>query len=370
MIKEALTEFEIHAQKLKDHYHIPGISLGLNHNGERKYYKGFGFRDVEKALPVTGDTVFGIASITKSFTCVAIMQLQEAGKLSVHDPVLKYLPEFRTPDTKKTEQMTIHHFMTHTSSLAPLSPAVGPDGESPVTSHEEFMQFIAETDFKLLGKPGEHFSYSNHAYNLLGAIIARVSGQDYETYIYDHILKPIGMINSRFSIEELGEHDDITKLYEAKMVRGNTVVYPLPGWGKTPFAKASGQLKSTVNDMLKYADIFRNEGLAGNNRILSSESIKQMSHPYIEIEPGKYYGYGLMITPDYYGHTLIEHSGSLDGVASRMCIVPKLGVTGVILTNLSDIPAGTLLLSALNEAMDKPVTSTHYKYEDCDIEKS
>lgn len=370
LLKEALTHFERYAEFMIDKYQIPGISLGINHLGERRYYKGFGYRDIENKLPVTEDTIFGIASITKSFTCVAIMQLQEAGKLSVHDPVIKYLPEFRTPDQEKTKKMTIHHFMTHTSSLPPLPRAVGPDGISPVRSHEEFMQFIGELEFDLLGEPGEHFSYSNHAFNLLGTIIERVSGQSYNAYIAENILQPCGMENTLFRIEDATDHHHITTLYEAKTVRGKTIVYPLPDWGKTPFMTASGFLRSTVKDMLKYAEIFRNNGVSGENRILSYESVQQMTEPYVEIEPGKFYGYGLMITPNYYGHKLIEHSGSLDGVSSRMCVIPEVGLTGVILTNLSDIPAGTILMSAVNDAMDRPVTSSHVKYRDHDLDIS
>ena len=100
---------------------IPGVAIGLAKDGELFYGKGFGYRDVEKQLEVTIDTVFATGSITKSFTCVAIMQLQEAGKISVHDPVKKYLPNFRLKHGS-TEQITIHHFMTHTSGIPALLP--------------------------------------------------------------------------------------------------------------------------------------------------------------------------------------------------------------------------------------------------------
>src|SRR5699024_1662588 len=92
----------------------------INIDGKRVYDKGFGYRDVEQQLQVTEDTVFGIASMTKSFACVAIMQLQEAGKLSVHGPVKTYLPNFRVPHPTYTDQITIHHLMTHTSGLPPF----------------------------------------------------------------------------------------------------------------------------------------------------------------------------------------------------------------------------------------------------------
>ncbi|WHX29640.1 serine hydrolase domain-containing protein [Brevibacillus agri] len=171
----------------------PGAAIGVARGGKLLYQKTFGYRDRENGLPLSADTVFGIASITKSFTCVAIMQLQEAGKLSVHDPVVKYLPEFRAGDEELTKRITIHHFMTHTPGMAPLpfldkamkrsmeqDPAIaGTEAEEELKklpyldTYEEVLQAIAAFDAKPLGEPGEVFSYNNDAYGLLGAIIER-----------------------------------------------------------------------------------------------------------------------------------------------------------------------------------------------------
>src|SRR5690625_2957109 len=115
-----MSTFEHQAKQLIEKEQIPGVSLALNEDGTRIYEQGFGYRHVENQLPVTPDTVFGIASMSKSFTCVAIMQLQEAGKLTVHDPVIKHLPNFRLPYPSYAEQITIHHLMTHTSGIPPL----------------------------------------------------------------------------------------------------------------------------------------------------------------------------------------------------------------------------------------------------------
>lgn len=389
MIKEGLLEgFGTYANDIIEQYQIPGVSIGINQNGEHLYYNGFGFRDKEKGLPVTPDTVFGIASITKSFTCVAIMQLQEAGKLSVHDKVIKHLPEFRTPDREKTEQITIHHFMTNSSGLPPLPsllyankrsmdqdpsrkdyPGLDIDDSSqgPIDTYEELMEFIGGLDFTLLGPPGMHFSYSNDAFALLGAIIQRVSGKSYENYVKENILQPAGMVNSTFDLSELENHEDITMSYAAKEVDGKKEVYPAPVWWDAPSMRAAGYLKSTINDMLLYTEIYRNKGVVGDTRILSEESVKQMTYPYIEIEPGKYYGYGLTITPDYYGHKLVEHGGNLKAIASLMSIVPEIGITGVILTNLAAVPAGPMLRAALNDVQGKDVHASHQAFVDYEL---
>src|SRR5699024_7786708 len=109
MIKETGNRhFEHYCDTILKQYQVPGFALGLAKDGKSRYEQGFGFRDREEQLPLSSDTVFGIGSITKAFTAVAILQLQEKGKLSVHDPVTNYLPEFKTPDEEQTKQMTIH----------------------------------------------------------------------------------------------------------------------------------------------------------------------------------------------------------------------------------------------------------------------
>lgn len=382
-----LNQFENYATQLISKYQIPGVAIGLAHNGSAVYEKGFGYRNIEKKLPVTMDTVFGIASVTKSFTCVAVMQLQDAGKLSVHDPVIKYLPEFSTP-SDKTGKMTIHHFMTHTAGLPPL-PSIfyakkrcleldssvkdypGLDfnnvNQEPIDTYEQLMEFIAGLEFELLGDPGTHFSYSNDSYALLGAIVERVSGMRFEKYVKDYILEPSGMLNTCGLIDELAHHDDITSLYAARKVEDGEEVYESPVWWESPSMKGAGYLKSTVRDMLKYAEIFRNAGKVGDKQILSKESVQEMIYPHFEIVPGKFYGYGLMITPNYHGATLIEHGGNLKAVASQLCIIPERGVTAMILTNLAGVPATTIMSGALNIFEGRPVNSSPEIYSEYEL---
>lgn len=203
-----ISTFENYVEKVIRESKLPGVAKGLAKNGKVFYERGFGYRNAECQLEVTSDTVFAIGSITKSFTCVALMQLREKGWLSLHDPVKKYLPELSLKDDKYTDQMTIHHFMTHTSGIPdlksfpvalyhslteddfkndPLVQGKKSDFE-PVQTYKEYLDYIAQRDFQLLGKPGEHWSYNNDCYGLLAAITERVSGQTYEDYITDHIL--------------------------------------------------------------------------------------------------------------------------------------------------------------------------------------
>ncbi|MGG4498469.1 serine hydrolase domain-containing protein [Brevibacillus reuszeri] len=370
---------------------VPGVYVGLNKDGQSVYRHGFGYRDKERQLAITPDTVMGLASITKSFTCVALMQLQEAGKLQVHDPVLTYLPEFRTPDHSCTEKMTIHHFMTHTSGLPllptdylaikglpdgniededhPIHKQIKKEDQKWVNTYEDFMEVIKRTDFQLLGQPGAEFNYSNDAYSLLGAIIERVSGKTYETYIKEHILQPAGMQNSSFDLQDLQHYKEVTTIYRLTNEEESTEVYPDPEWEEGPVVLASGHLNSTVHDMLRYAEIYRTGGLVGTERILSKESVEQMTRPHVQMGYGQFYGYGLFITPNYYGATKIEHSGGLKGVATQMVIIPERGITGIAMANLSETPIIELLNYAIHSLESRPAASPSVPFpEECSME--
>ena len=373
--------FEQYAQKWIIEGQVPGVSIGLAKDGQHFYQNEFGFRDVQRQLGVTIDTVFGIASITKSFTCVAIMQLQEAGKLSVHDPVVKYLPEFRLKNLD-VRKITIHHFMTNTSGVPPLPTFFASVMRSmeeneiddhpflqneeavtvPIDTYEELMRVISTLDLELLGAPGTEFSYSNDCYALLGAIITRVSGQPYEVYVKEHILDPIGMEHTSFFLEELNGYENITNLYIMRDRGDHKEVISSPNWWDTSACRAAGAIKSTVRDMLRYTDMFCKGGLtAGEIRILTLESVEQMMTPYVPTDmiPGQFYGYGLVISPDYYGKKLVEHSGGLKGISAQMCFFPETGLAGVALSNIELSPILAIMSGALNCLENRPPEASH-----------
>lgn len=377
--------FEDYMRKTMEAVPLAGASVGLAKDGELVYHQGFGYRDIEEKAEITPDTIFGIGSVTKSFTCVALMQLQEGGKLSVHEPVVKYLPEFRLKDGQSVEDITIHHFMTHTSGI-PALPALGYamkrtmlgdpavdeldydiEQHEPIDTYEELMDYIASLDFELLGPPGSLFAYNNDCYALLGAIIERVSGKSYEQYVKEHILTPAGMTRSVFTPKEVVWFTNVSINYANRMTNGTREVYAAPIWWDAPAMRAAGFLKSTIRDMLRYTEIFRTGGMVGEQRILTADSVDQMVKPHVRETMNSFYGYGLMIHPDYHGLSLVEHSGGLKSISAEMFIAKETGLTGMILNNTGSAPSSEMLSRLVCSIQSLPIETPLYTYVDYDV---
>lgn len=380
-IKEVITE----TKRVLDSYQVPGAIVAMAHEGKMAYSNGIGYRDIENSLPVDNHTVFGLASITKSFTSVAIMHLQESGKLKVQDSVIKYIPEFYVKDQEHLKAITIHHFMTHSSGLPPMSSLeytmrlpdenypgtyrhVGEDKKQQlIDTYEQLLTFIKETNVNLIAAPGTHFSYSNEAYGLLGLIIERVSGKPYHEYVQDHIIKPCNMRHTSFRVEDYGSYDNICKSYGSKSNDKEKYIESDLHWMDSVPMRSTGFIKSTASDMIKYAEIFRNKGLVDGTQIISSDSVKEMIKPHMKVHVGRYYGYGLSIVPDYFGATLVEHGGSLRSISSHFSVIPEKGVSGIFVANLMGVPVSNLLHKFLNTYFGRQMNTPYVEYEKYDV---
>src|SRR5690625_565350 len=201
--KEIRSKLEKNLHQKCEQAKIPGMALIAWCEGKQVFEKYYGYCDMEREIPVTSDTIFGVASITKSFAALAIMQLADAGRLTPEDSVKKWIPEFQLPNQANSEDVTIHHLMTHTTGLPGLSAvnqaransiAQDPDGrylfgEIPssngkkVTNVMDVIQTIADSTTSILGKPGEKFNYSNKSYAILQEIIERASGETLIDYM-------------------------------------------------------------------------------------------------------------------------------------------------------------------------------------------
>ncbi|HEY8596826.1 MAG TPA: serine hydrolase domain-containing protein, partial [Thermomicrobiales bacterium] len=360
---------------------IPAVALAVSEAGREVFAEGFGVREVGVGGEITPDTLFGVASVTKGFTALAILQLAEAGKLSVDDPVVRYLPAYRTPDPAAARATTLHHFLTHTAGLPPLAsrffalarataddPYAAPRpawiaDHPPLDNADDLLAYIAGLDFAPLGAPGEYFSYCNEGFALLGAIIERVSGQPYAEYVQTNILDPLGMKRSTFDRRPLTGRADVAALHIAREVDGRRTVLAAPQPSYLPLWYPAGGLNTSARELLRYLEIYRTGGLSGGARLLSAAGIARMVTPHIVGGgPGASYGYGLGIRENYHGVWLIQHGGGSKGIASHVLVAPERGYTAVVLTNLAEMPADRLALAPLNQSLGLPLEAPFVSY--------
>ncbi|MFO7311512.1 MAG: serine hydrolase domain-containing protein [Bacillota bacterium] len=359
--------FEAFVAQVMQAEQVPAVSVAFARDGEIVYARGFGWQDREKGIEADAATVYGVASVTKSFTAVAILQLEEAGKLSVHDPVRRHLPEFRVSDPNATERITLHHLLSHTSGLPPLPVRRGGQLQAhperpprPIPrSVDDLLAYLAEEPYEMLAAPGETFSYSNEGYALLGAVIERVSGEPFAAYVERRILQPLGMRRSTIETEVVERFPSVAQLYVRSEEQPELVVAD-PGWPEWGPYKASGALRSNVLDMIRYLSCFVAGGRAGDAVLLRPETVERMRRPVIEYVPGFHYAYGLQVRPLAPGLTAVGHGGNQKGIAAFAGYVPEKGVCGVVLANLIRVPcadiweAGIRALLGLEPAAEEP----------------
>lgn len=365
-----------HLQATMERRKIPGTGAFVKRGAEVLFDEGVGLADREAGRPVTTETIFGIGSVTKCFTCVAIMQLVDAGKLDVNDPVCDYLPKLSEATGSDLTGITLHHLMTNSSGLPPLpflahalvrSYRDDPSKEllkidleklpEPIDTTDELVEHIAAAGVELLAPPGTLFSYSNDGFAMLGRIVELVSGERYEDYVREHILEPLGMTRSLFDPQRLAELGDVAELYS--YIDGFDRVEPTPGWWAAPSMTSAGFLKSTAGDMGRYAELF----FGKRPDVLSPASVAAMTTPHVVTGgDGRYYGYGLMVQPDYHGRKLVEHGGNIKGVAAYLTMFPEEQIVSVVLNNITGGPTGGMALAGANLAAGLPLGEQRVSY--------
>jgi CubicO group peptidase (beta-lactamase class C family) len=323
--------------------------------------------------------MYGIASVTKSFTALAILRLAEHGLLKVSDPVRRHLPDFRVRGADARRPIRILHFLTHTSGLPPLPSVyyasmrsirsdppydprvarrVGIDPDhAPIDTYEQLLRFLSEERYTLLGPPGRVFSYCNEGFGLLGAIVERTSGRSYERFLEEEFLRPAGMTSTTFDPGVLFRQPEVTTLYTPRWAGRRHSLVPSEEWWDLGCLRGAGGLRTNMTDLLRYLQIFISGGRVGRERIVSARSVAEMLRPRVPIGHEIHYGYGISVRPDYHGMLLVSHGGDLKGVGALIAAVPRKQVAGAVLSNADGAPVGPLLAAALNRALGLPAES-------------
>ncbi|MCD6436165.1 MAG: beta-lactamase family protein, partial [Clostridiales bacterium] len=323
------------------------------------YENYIGYRDIEKKTLIDKDTIFGIASITKSFTALGIMQLQENNIININDNIAKYINSInRNP--------TISHLLSHSAGYMPQKRLLISDFVKNLNLDHKKTDYstnnkIAQSGINKIisqlnaskaytGKPGMRMSYSNESFGLLTEIIRKYGGEkSYCDYITKHILTPLDMNRTFFSFNRANKETNISTLYyqdNGKIQSTNDFMhmgYVLMG---------GGGLKSSISDLIKYTRMFLNNGKGHKNQIVQSNSIKEMLKPRINYKYKEHYGYALSLGKiddiSYSGH-----SGGLTGVSSHFAFSNQMDIGVIVLSNTSNIPVSAIAIAALKLSFDK-----------------
>ncbi len=344
---------------------IPGLSIAIVQGDETIYARGFGFRNLSSGLPATPRTLYGIGSVTKSFTAMAIMQLVEEGKINLGDPVEKHIPIKLRPLGKT---VSIHHLLTHSSGVPALAYAeafirsvLGLDHHwLPVSSPEDIMVFLRDAEKWAVSRPGENFFYLNEGYVLLGYLIAKLSGVGYEEYIRKRILEPLRMSRTFLSKSDIERDKDRATAY---IVDRKEKHVP----STFPFGITSdGGLVSNVLDLSNYVKTYIGRGEFEGRKIVSSEMLGLMEKPQInlpyEVFGGESYGYGWMITPSFHGYRLVSHGGSVLVYTAYVGYIPEKRAGVALLANASGYLLSHIGVYALSQLLGvEPKTAPFIK---------
>lgn len=314
-VNEAAIE-EVAAKVMREQS-IPGMAVGVLHEGKLIYAKGFGKANLEWNQPVTPDTVFMIGSISKPMLAVGINLLAERGKLGLDDPVSKHIPG--TPAS--WQGITLRHLLNHTSGLRRESPAF--DGDKPQPDIELIKAtFAMPLDFPT----GSKIQYCNICYFTLAEVISRVSGEAWGSFMAREVFAPAGMTVTRTTsnVDLIPQRAGSYMLKDGKQLN-------VPEWAAL---RPSGAFASSLNDMARW------EAALYANKILKAETLAAMARPGLLADgkpapfgpPGGGYGLGWALS-QVQGQRRVAHGGALAGFRSMHARYPDSGLAIIVLTN-------------------------------------
>ncbi len=344
----ALAGFEKFVDAELKKWNVPGIAITVVKDGKVILKRGYGWRDVDKKLPMTEVTVQPIASVTKSFTVAALASLVREGKLSWDKPVRDYLPDFKMFNDYTTLNATPRDLVTHRTGL----PRHDASWYNATASREELYKRIQylEPSAPLRAT----WQYNNFMFMTAGYMGGRVAGSDWETLVRNNIFKPIGMLNSTFTIEDMQNAQHVGKGYQwdEKEVARPIQYRGLAAMGPT------GSINSNMEDMSRYLRMFLARGQFEGKTIINAADIVEMTNPQMVMADARrfeeisstQYGMGFFLT-HYRGERLVHHGGNMPGASSLLSFLPLKNVGVFTTANLSGSSLPTIVTYAIYDRL-------------------
>lgn len=348
--------FRAHAER----NHFPGFVWGIVVDGQLLYSGSTGYTDVAKKTPASSASDFRIASMTKSFTAMAIVKLRDEGKINLDDPAFKYIPEMKKVKylTSDAPVITVRNLLNHAAGF----PEDNPWGDRQLADTDKELLDLISNGVSFSNVAAINYEYSNLGFALLGKIVSNVSGKPYQQYINEEILKPLGMNNTYWEYRKVPA-EKLAHGY--RWQNGNWLEEALLSDGSYG---AMGGMITTIEDFTKYMALHMSAWPPRSDResaVIKRSSLREMEtsgvfsglYPRYHYPNGRIcpltamYAYGLRWTKDCDGKTSVGHSGGLPGFGSNWIFYPDYGIGVVCFANLTYAPTATINLAVMDTIM-------------------
>ena len=349
-LEHAFPEIDRIVQAFTTENHVPGAAWGVVIDGELAHAAVTGFRDLPSRAPVTQDSAFRIASMTKSFTAISILKLRDEGKLALDDPAEKYVPELKSLvyPTNDSPKITIRHLLSHATGF----PEDNPWGDQQLADTDDQLGAMIRSGIPFSNAPATAYEYSNYGFMILGRIVGIVSDPgttnptaSYTKYVTENVLKPLGMTSTTL---------EPSSVPAARLVHGYR--WEDGQWKNEPLLAngaggSMGGMLTTLSDLARYVGAFlsawpaRDGPETGPIRRASLREMQQVWRPAaasvtrtangeVQFNAGGY-AYGLRVSQNCQFPTIVAHSGGLPGFGSHMRWLPEYGVGVIAFGNLT-----------------------------------
>ena len=354
---------------------LPNVSVCVKGPEGIVFEKGYGWRDKDFSLPADPDTVFGIASMSKSMTALAVAILECEGKMSFDDPVTKYFPDFSVPGTPK-DLVTLRMLAQHRAGIPPMEPlewsiamnSLSRDSESirklrasapnAMDRIEQIVDYIAKCPYPTVGGPGEHMSYCNEGYAILSYCVDQAAGMKLEDFCRERIYVPLGMTRTIMDDDCVSAREmaggNIASLFEYEE---NKLVCD-DDWSVLPPFRGCAMVKSTARDMAAYYRCLSNYGMHEGRQVIPRAAVERMIGAEIPESEIAVYGLGLYKRVKA-GHVICEHAGGLHGVSTKGGLLLGEGYGFAVLCSLGDADMDEIMWTLYNAVTGLPIEESH-----------
>lgn len=369
-----IKELDALLEKKIQEYGYTGVEVCIRGPEGIIYERGFGHRSVEPPKPVNADTVFGIASMSKSMTALACCILAAEGKMDLDDPLVKYFPTLHLPGIPD-ETVTVKHLALHRAGVPPMEPlewsiamnsrerenelhnAMVKQAPNKMDKIEQVIEYLSEGKYGSLGAAGEYMSYSNEGYALLSYVVDQAAGISLEEFLTERIFRPLGMTRTVLDLDgsearQLAGDDNVTSLFETDE-NGNLVWDD--DFSVLPPFRGCACVKSTANDLCRYYQMLSQWGEFDGEQVIPREAVELMIGCEFPLKRKPFYCMGLRKWL-LEGKMMCDHQGELHGTSTQGGFIDG-GYSAVVLCNQGEVDVEPLQWICYSYLLGLPLDS-------------